>query len=247
MYEPRTYRDKMIAEGLVSFRVVIKETDLHISACRELKKEAEDAVRKYRQDLEGFIVKQPVFLSSLKPLDVPPTAPHIVKRMSEAAQKADVGPMAAVAGAIAELVGKELEPLSREIIVENGGDIFIHTLKFRTIAIFAGDSPLSNRVGIEISPEQSPLGVCASAGKVGHSLSFGSAEAVVVLSKDTALADAAATSIGNKVRKVADIEKALNWGKTVDGILGIIVIKEDQVGAWGDLKLIPFSEQDPST
>ncbi len=242
MYEPRTYRSRMIAKGLVSFRVVIRETDLYVSACSDLTEETEAAVVKYRRDLEMFIAKQPAFLESLKPFDVPDRAPDIVKRMAEAARKVDVGPMAAVAGSIAELVGKELNKLSAEIVVENGGDIYMVTCKRRTISIFAGDSPLSNKIGLEISPEQTPLGVCTSAGRVGHSLSFGSADAVVAISKDTALADAAATSIGNKVHKIEDIEKAVSWGKSVEGIKGVVVIKNDRIGAWGEVKLLPLSQ-----
>lgn len=240
MYEPRTYRKKMFAKGLVSFQVVIKETDLHVSACRKLMRETETAVRKYRKDLEDFIAKQPVFRTTLKPFDVPETAPDIVKHMAEAAKRVDVGPMAAVAGAISEYVGKELLKFSSEVIVENGGDIFVHTLKPRKIAIFAGNSPLSDKVGLEILPEQSPLGICTSAGTVGHSLSFGSADAVVVLSKDTTLADAAATAIGNRIHKVEDIEKALEFGKAIKDILGVVIVKDDQIGAWGEIKLSPL-------
>lgn len=240
MYEPRTYRKKMLAKGLVSFQVVIKETDLHVSARKELKRETEAAIRKYRKDLEDFIAKQPIFLTTLKPYDVPETAPDIVRHMAEVAKRVDVGPMAAVAGAIAEYVGKELLRFSPEVIVENGGDIFIHTLEPRKIAIFAGNSPLSNKVGLEIFPEQSPLGICTSAGTVGHSLSFGAAGAVVVLSKDTALADAAATAIGNRIHKVEDIEEGLTFGKAIKDILGVVIVKDDQMGAWGEIKLSPL-------
>lgn len=237
MDEARTYREKMLARGLVSFRVAVKETDLHISASRNLEKEAEELVKKYRQDLESFIVKQPVFKDSLKPLDVPETAPDIVRSMAEAAKKAGVGPMAAVAGAIAEYVGKELLNYSSQIIVENGGDIYIRTSKQRIVAIYAGTSPLSNKVGLEILPAQTPLGVCTSAGTIGHSLSFGKADAVVAISEDTTLADAAATAIGNKVHHPKDIQNALDYGKSIDGIQGIIIVKDDRIGAWGDIKI----------
>jgi len=237
MGEARTYREKMLARGLVSFHVAVKETDLHISASRNLEKEAEKWVRKYRQELEEFIVKQPIFQESLKPLDVPATSPDIVKSMAEAAKKAGVGPMAAVAGAIAEYVGKELLKYSDQIIVENGGDIFIRTSKPRIVAVYAGESPLSNKVGLEISPTRNSLGVCTSAGTIGHSLSFGRADAAVVVSKDTALADAVATAIGNKVHYPEDIQNALDYGKSIDGIQGIVIIKDDRIGAWGDIKI----------
>lgn len=237
MDEDRTYREKMLARGLVSFRVVVKETDLHVSASRNLEEEAKELVEKYRHDLEAFIVKQPVFQETFKPFDVPATAPDIVRSMAEAAKKSGVGPMAAVAGAIAEFVGKGLLKYSDQVIVENGGDIFICTSKPRIVAVYAGASPLSNKVGLEMLPAQTPLGVCTSAGTIGHSFSFGKADAVVVVSKDTALADAAATAIGNKVHYPKDIQSALDYGKSIDGIQGIVIIKDDRIGAWGDIKI----------
>lgn len=240
MHEQRIYRERMHAGGLVSFQVAVKETDLYISACTKLKKEAESAVRRYRKDLEDFIVKQPMFESTLTPYEVPDTAPDIVKTMAEAARKASVGPMAAVAGAIAEYVGNDLLCFSEQVIVENGGDLFIHTLRPRKIAIYAGRSPLSNKIGLEISPDQSPLGICTSAGTIGHSLSFGSADAVVVVSKNTAFADAKATAIGNKIHKVEDIERALELASATKDTIGIIIIKDDQLGAWGKVRLTPL-------
>jgi len=238
VYEPRTYRERMLAKGLVSFHVVIKETDLHVSARSLLREETEKAVKKYRKDLEDFIEKQPLFVTTLKPFDVPETAPDIVRHMAEVTKQVDVGPMASVAGVIAEYVGKELLKFTAEVIVENGGDIFIHTVRPRRIAIFAGESPLSNKVGLEVLPEQSPLGVCTSAGTVGHSLSLGSADAVVVVSKDTALADAAATAIGNRVHKAEDIKKVLAFGRTINDIMGVVIVKGDQIGAWGEIELL---------
>ncbi len=121
--------------------------------------------------------------------------------MAAAAQTAGVGPMAAVAGAIAECVGRELLEFSPEVIVENGGDIFLKVSHRRTVGIFAGDSPLTGRIGIQIEARDTPLGVCTSSGTVGHSLSFGRADAVVVLAPAAALADAAATAIGNRVSR----------------------------------------------
>ena len=128
--------------------------------------------------------------------------------LNEAADKVDVGPMAAVAGAIAEHVGKELLPFSREVIVENGGDIFLRIIKARSIGVYAGEtSPFSGKIGLEISPEQTPLGICASSGTVGHSLSFGGSDACIVLSHSTALADAAATAIANLIGYADDIPR----------------------------------------
>jgi ApbE superfamily uncharacterized protein (UPF0280 family) len=145
--------------------------------------------------------------------------------------------MAAVAGALAESVSKDLLKLSEEVIVENGGDIYLATSKERTIGIYAGNSPLSFKIGFVIGPEDSPLGVCTSSGTVGHSLSFGKADAVSVLSKSAGLADAAATAIGNIVKEKRDIELGLERGKEIEGVSGMLIILGDKMGVWGDVKL----------
>ena len=117
-----------------------------------------------------------------------------MKQMIEAGQKAGVGPMAAVAGAIAECVGRELLAFSPEIIIENGGDIYLKCLKKRVVGIFAGKSPLTGKIGLEIDAKDTPLGVCTSSGTVSHSLSFGKADAAVAIAPSATLADAAATA-----------------------------------------------------
>jgi ApbE superfamily uncharacterized protein (UPF0280 family) len=137
---------------------------------------------------------------------------------------AHVGPMASVAGAVAEFVSKDLLPLSDELIIENGGDIYLETSKERTIGLYAGPSPLSLKVGLIITPEDAPLGVCTSSATVGPSLSFGKADAVCILSKSGALADAAATAVGNVVKERKDIERGLNLGK-IEGINGVLTLR----------------------
>jgi hypothetical protein len=135
-------------------------------------------------------------------------------------------------------VGRELLKKSREVIVENGGDIFLSTKKGRLVAVFAGDSPLSGRIALKISPGE--VGVCTSSGTVGHSLSFGKADAVVVVSPDTLLADAAATALGNRVRSEEDIKKALHFAQEIPGIKGVVVVKGEKLGAWGEVELVPI-------
>jgi len=127
---------------------------------------------------------------------------------------------------------------SEEVIVENGGDVFLRTLKERTVAVYAGNSPLSGRLGLKISPSESPWGVCTSSGTVGHSLSFGKADAVVVLSRSTPLADAAATATCNIVERRQDIQKALNFARSIPGVLGTLVIFADTLGVWGEIELV---------
>ena len=237
MYEPRTYRHWIKERDLISFNVQEKETDLYIRAKSNLKKKARRLILKYRNMLEGYIVSHPEFLTSLEPIITDTSAPNIVKEMVTAASVTGVGPMAAVAGALAQNIGQELLDYTPEIIIENGGDIFIKTLTKRRIGIYAGSSPYSGKIGIEVNEQQSPLGICTSSGTVGHSLSFGRADAVVVLSKSAALADAAATAIGNVIMSASDIEKGIVFARSLEGLQGVMVIKDDELGIWGEVTI----------
>ncbi len=238
MYEKRAYRNLVKTDDLVKFEVIVKETDLLVRAERDLANESRESVLKYRHQLETYIETNPEFQRSLIPLKDDPYAPEIVQEMIRTSQLAQVGPMAAVAGALAEFVAKDLSPISKEVIIENGGDIYLAISRERTIGVFAADSPLSLKIGIEISPEDSPLGVCTSSGTVGPSLSFGKADAVCILSKSTTLADAAATSVGNIVKEKKDIELGLERGKEIEGVLGMLIIVGEKVGIWGNVKLV---------
>ena len=127
--------------------------------------------------------------------------------------------------------------LSKEIVVENGGDLFLSVLHDMLIEIYAGDSPLSGRLALKIKATNTPLGICTSSGTVGHSLSFGTSDAVTVISRSSALADAAATSIGNLVYTKKDIGKGLEQAQAIDGVIGTIIIKDNMLGVWGDIEL----------
>jgi len=242
MYQPRTYRHWVKDKGLVGFNVIVKETDLYIRASSDLKRKARRLVVKYRQQLESYIERHSAFLSSLEPLAVGDDAPRIVTEMANAAEKTGVGPMAAVAGAIAEFVGKELLELSPEVIVENGGDIYLKSSTDRLIGIYAGKSPLTSKVGLEIMGKDTPIGICTSSGTVGHSLSYGQADAVIALSKSTALADATATAIGNMIKSADYIPRGIERAISIKGLNGVIIIKDDKIGLWGKVKIRPISD-----
>jgi len=238
MYEKRTYRNLVKTDDLIKFEVIVKETDLLVRAERDLTKETRESILKYRYQLETYIAMNPEFQKSLIPLKDNSDVPEIVREMIRTSQLAHVGPMAAVAGAMAESVSKDLLKLSKEVIVENGGDIYLSTSKEQTIGIYAGDSPLSLKIGIVIRPEETPLGICTSSGTVGHSLSFGKADAVCILSRSAALADAAATAVGNIIQEKKDIELGLERGKEIEGVLGTLIIVGEKMGVWGNIKLI---------
>jgi len=241
MYQPRTYRHWIRDSDLVSFNVVVKETDLCISARTNLRRKALRLVSKHRSTLERYITQHPSFLTSMEALPIDDDTPQIIKMMLEAAHKAGVGPMASVAGAIAECVGTELLTFSPEVIVENGGDIYLRISKKRVIGIYAGNSPLSGKIGLEINGRDTPLGVCTSSGTVGHSLSYGKADAVIALSRSATLADAAATAIGNLIKEPTDISSGIEVAQSIAGLKGVIIIIGSDMGLWGEVKICQTS------
>jgi ApbE superfamily uncharacterized protein (UPF0280 family) len=139
---------------------------------------------------------------------------------------------------VAAFVGKELLAKTPEVVVENGGDIFMQSSTERKIGLFAGESPLNMKVGVRVPPERTPLGICTSSGTVGHSTSFGKADAVCVISPSCTLADAAATALGNWVQGKRDIEQVLEEGQKIAGVEGMVIIVGDAMGAWGEYELV---------
>ncbi|MFO7987704.1 MAG: UPF0280 family protein [Desulfatiglandaceae bacterium] len=238
-YQERTYRNRVNAPGLTCFRVVVKETDLWVCAEQDLGVETRDLVYDARHQLEHYIQSHPGFSSALSPLREDPFAPPLVKEMIRVSAQANVGPMASVAGVIAQYVGEGLLAVSDQIIVENGGDVFLKAHRPLTVSAFAGTSALSERLGIRIPLRQMPGSVCASSGTVGHSLSRGITDVVCVLSPSAGLADACATALGNRIRKPGDIEEAGRWAQGIQGIWGGMAVAGDHMAGWGDIELVP--------
>jgi ApbE superfamily uncharacterized protein (UPF0280 family) len=237
-YCDRTYRNRTLKNNLIGFNVTVRETDIYVYADTDLTPIALSSVHRLRSSLEAYISGHREFLNSLTPVAYDEWAPEIVRDMMRASEQAGVGPMASVAGAMAEHVGRELLLHTQNVIIENGGDIYLNTLNDIYIGIFAGSSPLSGRVSIKVRKEEMPLGICTSSGTVGHSLSFGRTDACCIKSGSVALADAAATAIGNVVKSQKDLQKGLKVGMKIKGVLGVVIIIDDQLGAVGDIELI---------
>ncbi len=236
----RSYRRRARPSRMVSFQVRVKQTDLWISATSVLEKEARDLVLECRHSIEAYISSHPEFSTTLSPWPEDPWAPDIVRKMIQASRLAGTGPMAAVAGAVASFVGEGLSKKTEEVIVENGGDVYLKTVRSVTVALYAGDSPLSGKVGIRVSADRTPLGVCSSSGKVGHSLSLGWSDAACLLSRSTALADAVATAAGNRIRGPSGLERAAEWARAVEGITGGVLITGKKLASWGEVELVPL-------
>jgi uncharacterized protein len=236
--EKRSYRRLAMLDRLVSFQVTVQETDLMVQAENDLADLCRDEVLTQRGYIEHYIQRFPEFRTTLSPWNRDDPAPAIVREMVAAGKRADVGPMAAVAGAMAETIGRFLGRHSSEVIVENGGDIFLTLKGIVTIGLYAGRSPLSMRIGLQLNPGREPLAVCTSSGTIGHSLSHGQADAVCIVARQCALADAAATAVANRVSSVDAIPEAIRFARSVEGVEGVVVVCGEQMGLWGDLRVV---------
>jgi ApbE superfamily uncharacterized protein (UPF0280 family) len=237
LYTDRFYRKDIKPDDLYCYEVKDKESDLLISSEKYLKDFAKENLKKYRNQIEEYIKKDPYFIHALKPYKLLKDAPLIVRKMHAAGKICGVGPMASVAGAISQFLGKDLLRMTDEVIIENGGDIFIKTKKIRRLAIFSGNTEWKDKLVLIIKPEQTPLGICTSSGKIGHSLSFGNADAVVIISKSAILADAVATAAGNMIKSCKDIPKTIKYCKGISKVKGTVIIKDKHMGIWGDIQL----------
>lgn len=238
-YEERTYRVTCREQGLQAFTVRVKETDLWIQAQEDLSQPALESILRHRRGLEAYIEEHPLFLASLTPLPQDPLAPPLVRAMLAAGLASGTGPMAAVAGAVAQFVATDLLALSPQVVVENGGDIYLALERAAVVGLGAGKSPLSGKLGLRLPAAAMPCAVCTSSGTVGPSLSLGRADAATILAKDAALADAAASALGNRVQGRGDLAGAVEWvAQWIPGVLGALVVLGDRLAAWGDIELV---------
>ena len=189
-----------------------------------------------REILEDYTRRHPAFGESLGPVAVEADAPGVARRMAAAAGRVGVGPMAAVAGTMAQLAAEAAVAAGGdEAIVENGGDVFLICRRRVVVGLYAGDSPVGDRLALRVEPERTPLAICSSSGRMGHSLSLGDCDLATVVAADAALADAAATQAANLVKTPDDLDAALERIVAVDGVAGVLLVQADRVGLVGDL------------
>jgi ApbE superfamily uncharacterized protein (UPF0280 family) len=205
------------------------------------------AIVKERKVLEAYIRRHPAFQKALVPIELLEEAPEIAVRMARAATVTGLGPMASVAGTLAQ-VGVEAAKTAgcEEAIVENGGDMYIMSPTPVTIGIFAGHNSIGAQLAFHLLPEDLPLSICSSSSKMGHSLSFGDCELATVVAREAALADSAATLVCNRISVEADVEQVLDEVGQIEGIRGILVVKNNKVGLWGKLPQL-VRNQDSAT
>ncbi|NQT03584.1 MAG: UPF0280 family protein [Planctomycetes bacterium] len=223
MSQKRTYRTFTHREA--NFRI----------CCNRFDAVTEEIVHQ-RRILDDYIECHPAFRDSFEPIELLDGAPEVAKRMTRAARLVGVGPMAAVAGAMAQCAAEAgLKAGAGEVIVENGGDIYLKAADPVIIALNAGTAKLSNRLGFSLQPSDTPISICSSSGQMGHSTSLGKCDLATVVAKDAALADAAATQAANLVNSEEDVNSALQRIAAIEGIDGVVIVKNDRFGLAGKL------------
>ncbi|MBN2592242.1 MAG: UPF0280 family protein [Sedimentisphaerales bacterium] len=223
MSRKRTYRTFTYREAV--FRI----------CCEEFDAVTAEIIRQ-RRILGDYIARHPDFRKSLEPLELLAGAPEVAQSMARAATLVGVGPMAAVAGAMAQYAGMAaLDAGAREVVVDNGGDIYIRAVEPVIIGLMTGTADLGDRLAFSLQADDTPISICSSSGKMGHSMSLGECDLATVVAKDAALADAAATKAANLVRTIEDIDPALDSIVGIEGIDGVIIVKDERVGLAGKL------------
>jgi hypothetical protein len=236
-YATRFYRDWVSRPDLAACRVERGQSDLLILADRDPEGDAAAALERARSEVEAAIAARPVFGEALAPLEDAEGDPPLVRGMLAAGRAFGVGPMAAVAGAVAEAVGRALSRRAATVIVENGGDVFALAPGPVRFALYAGEeSPFRGRLGFAVDASRG-AGVCTSSGRVGPSLSFGRADAVVAIAPDAAFADAAATALANRIHGPDDVERVIGDERRRGRLTGAIAACGERLGAFGDLEL----------
>ena len=233
----RGYRERCAPrDGEHGFQLVIGETDLRVTAVSPLPEGFKDAlaarVRTLRGELEAWIVLHPEFRHSLVPVPLSCSAPppEIVRRMTEASAIAGVGPFAAVAGTIAQMAAESLVDRSPDLIIENGGDIFMYSRRDRVVGLLP-DPESGVLIGLNVAASACPLALCASSATIGHSLSFGQ--------------DALATALCNRLQGPGDVKAVVGYARRFvkHGLTGIFAQCGGAIGVWGDMELTAV-EQD---
>jgi ApbE superfamily uncharacterized protein (UPF0280 family) len=235
----RSYRERCVPrENERTFQVIVEETDLRVTCFEDLSLPMLELVTELRGQIKAWTRVRPEFRTSLAPVPVLAGAPEIVRRMAAAAELAGVGPFAAVAGTVAHMVAESFAERSPDLIVENGGDIYIYSRRERIVGLLP--DPRGEALGVRIQPEDCPVSLCASSAHIGHSLSLGKGDLAVVRATDGALADACATMLCNMLREAKDVERAAHRAESLQkiGVQGVFLQCAGRIGIWGNMELV---------
>lgn len=219
---------------MLRYTLAYKSARINVLSDKDLRVGAQERLESEYRRLEDYLAADEFFKASFTPVKAGEIAPRIARVMADAAAAAGTGPMAAVAGAIAESVGGFLASSGcRDVVAENGGDIYLKLEEEKTVGLHAGNSPFSDKLAFKIKPSETPLGVCTSAANVGHSISLGEADAVTCFADSAPLADAAATAVANEVKGADGIHEGIKKAGKIPGLKGVLLIKGEELASWG--------------
>ncbi|MCL2890526.1 MAG: UPF0280 family protein [Methanomassiliicoccaceae archaeon] len=217
------------------------QTAVTIIAEPEYIKIAKDAVFDARSQIESKISGDPFFKTTYEAYEASKNDGIVVKRMCSASVKASVGPMAAVAGAIAEYaVEKMIAAGSKYAVVDNGGDIALFTDRESVVGLYANVN--GKRLSLRIPETKKIVGICSSSASVGPSVSLGGSEISTVISDDVALADACATLLGNLVKGNDDLAGSLETVCGIEGVTGCLAYCGGKMAMCGNIPELVTSE-----
>lgn len=226
-----------------SYRVFVCRDAAFRIACDRFDVVTEELVRQ-RNALEAYVLRDCSFLESLEPVKPLPGAPEVAVRMAHAAEAVGVGPMAAVAGVMAQLAAEAARKAGAfEVIVDNGGDVYLCLRAPARVVIDAGRAAIAARLAFLVRPEETPLAICSSSGRMGRSLSLGACDLATVVAPDAGLADAAATQAANLVRREDDVPRALERIAGIRGVSGVLIAQGSRVGMIGRLPRVVRSSE----
>jgi ApbE superfamily uncharacterized protein (UPF0280 family) len=235
----KLHRDWLSGADFYLTQIAAKETELQVFTSRKAERRMiEEKIRLLRLDIENYIERDRLFLVSLRPVEVAKDAPVIVKEMSRCARLINCGPMQTLAGAIAGYLGRALSDNGfKDVVVKNATSIFIKSSKTLAINFYTGRSKIWSRLKLKIRPKDTPLCVAIQEGRRAQDINFGCADNVFVLSSNAALAQGAAVSVANRINTKADMQRALDFARTIKGIEGVAIIMKNNMLSWGKVEI----------
>jgi len=232
------YRTRVSLKNRFSWIVKYRFSDIFISSDKDIHDKIASSITSFYKDIDKVIESDKPFARSLRPLKAKKYYPEIIKKMCHASSIFDVGPMASVAGAVCEYLAKDLAGYYDELIIENGGDTLMITDKDPSIGLYVKNKYFDDSIGLKVTSKEKKVSVCSSSSTFGHSYSEGKCDLAAAFSSSAIYADSAATSIANKTKEIKDIKKNIKYFSGFEGISGIVIIKENKIGIWGDVELL---------
>lgn len=227
--------DRMRPPRLVPFDVHLGSLVLHVQAVQNLQDEARAAALRHWEQVEAYASRHSTFKSSLVPIPVGGDAPPLVRAMGAASAAAGVGAIVSLPGALAEALARDLARLSRLVVVSAEGDTFAIDARPRVFVV----DPREGGAGIAVAVRsQRPYAFYCTSGRVRVKPAIGRARAVAVLADHGAVADAAASAMGQAIHRPSQVARALELASRLPGVRGVVVLAEGRIGVWGSIEIV---------